>query len=254
MSESSEEKFNLQELNFLLLEILQDREEIRKLNEKHFNAMLSLYNDSKKLYEDTLKIQQELIERFGTDKINEKKSLASPNEIIITGIPENVNDKPIIIAEKVFESIGIEVPKTAIISSRKVIKKSKTRNISYSTSTDKILCNNNKPNTNSIIVSLSNPALTSKIIHRKCTHRNLKSSTVFSSAHATSEININKVYPASVYKLFIETRNASRLAGLSMPKIKENIILIKTDDNHPPISIKTREDLDKFKNSATILS
>ena len=45
---------------------------------------------------------------------------------MITGIPENINDKPIIIAEKVFESIGIEVPKTAIISSRKVIKKSKT--------------------------------------------------------------------------------------------------------------------------------
>ena len=79
--------------------------------------MLSLYNDSKKLYEDTLKIQQELIDRFGNDKINEKKSLASPNEIIITGIPENINDKPIIIAEKVFESIGIEVAKTAIISS-----------------------------------------------------------------------------------------------------------------------------------------
>ena len=151
--------------------------------------------------------QQELIERFHTYKIEEKKSSASPNEIIITGIPDNINDKPIIIAEKVFESIGIEFPKTAIISSLKVIKKSKTCNTtSYSTSIDKNICNNNKTNTNSIIVSLSNPALTSKIIHRKCTHRNLKSSTVFSSAHTTSEININKVYP--VYKLFIETRYA----------------------------------------------
>ena len=63
------------------------------------------------------------------------------------GILENINDKPLIIAEKVFESIGIEVPKRAIISSRKVIKKSKTRNAtSYSTPTDKNLCNNNKPN------------------------------------------------------------------------------------------------------------
>ena len=42
MSESSEEKFNLQELKYLLLKMLQDREEIRKLNEKHFDAMLSL--------------------------------------------------------------------------------------------------------------------------------------------------------------------------------------------------------------------
>ena len=141
--------------------------------------MLSLYNDSKKLYEDILKIQ---------------------------------------------------IPKTVIISSRKVIKKSKTRNTtSYSTSTDTNLCNKNKPNINSIIVSLSNPALTSKIIHRKYTHRNLKSSTVFSSAHTTSEININKVYPASVYKLFIETRNAPRSVGLSKQKINNKIILIKTE-------------------------
>ena len=74
-----------------------------------------------------LKIQQELIERFGTDKINEKKSLANPSETIITDIPERINVKPTVIAEKVFKSIGIEIPNSAILTSRKVIKKLKTR-------------------------------------------------------------------------------------------------------------------------------
>ena len=50
--------------------MLKDREEIQILIEKHFNSMISLYESTKKLYENTVKIQQELIQQHGTDKIS----------------------------------------------------------------------------------------------------------------------------------------------------------------------------------------
>ena len=86
MSEKCKENFDLQELKWLLLAILQDREEIRKLNEKRFNSMLALYNASKNLYEETLKIQKDLIKQYSIDKINEKKSLASSKYILLVGL------------------------------------------------------------------------------------------------------------------------------------------------------------------------
>ena len=106
MSKNCEEECDLKEVKFLLLDMLKDREEIQMLIEKHFNSMISLYESTKKLYEDTVKIQQELIQQYGTDTISKVQTKAS--EIIITGIPESVDEEPLVIAEKVLETIGIE--------------------------------------------------------------------------------------------------------------------------------------------------
>ena len=47
------------------------------------------------------KFQQELIQQYGTN-------ITKTSEIIITGIPESVDEEPLVIAEKVLETIGIE--------------------------------------------------------------------------------------------------------------------------------------------------
>lgn len=251
MSKNCEEECDLKELKFLLLNMLKDREEIQMLIEKHFNSMISVYESTKKLYEDTVKIQQELIQQYGTDIISKVQTSTKASEIIITGIPESVDEEPLVIAEKVLETIGIENPKLGIITSRKVVKKYNTSNsASDSMPKSQSSCKNHR-STKSIIVTLSSSVLTKKVIRQKCSHQNLKSSTVFSSALNSSEININELYPASFYKLFLDTRSALRSMGQAMPKIKNNVITIKSDDNHPPILIKSREDLDKFIKSTS---
>ena len=73
MSETQKEECVLQELKDLLLEMLKDREMIREMNEKHFKSMVSLYEASKKLYEDTVKIQQESIQQYGINKVSKKQ-------------------------------------------------------------------------------------------------------------------------------------------------------------------------------------
>ena len=75
--------------------MLKDRKEIQMLIEKHFNSMISLYESTKKLYEDTVKIQQELIQQYGTDIISKVQTSTKASEIIITGIPENVDEEQV---------------------------------------------------------------------------------------------------------------------------------------------------------------
>ena len=66
--------------------------------------MVSLYEASKKLYDDIMKINQEPIQQYGINKISKKQCSTKPSEIIITGIPESVND-------------CVDIHKTAILHS-----------------------------------------------------------------------------------------------------------------------------------------
>lgn len=254
----SEEICDLQELKKLLISFLSDREEIKKLNEKHFKNMNSLFEASKKLYEDTLKIQQDIIHQlgssFGYKQICEIQSVETePNEIIITGIPESVKNDPQSMAESVLKSIDSINLKKEIISTRKVSKKRKSQNLNKTSFTSNV--NNENKQTSSVIVKLSSPAVVNKIIRHKSLKRNLKASAVFPSVgnHCSSEINVNKVYSEELYKLFLDARAICRLKGLQMPKIVNNVIMVKTDDNHPPIPIRVKNDLENFTRTLNIL-
>ena len=95
------------------------------------------------------------------------QTLAKANEIIITGIPESVNEEPMDIAEKVSETIGIENPKIGIIASRKFVKKHNTSNsANHSMLTSQSTYKNHRSK-KLIIVTLSSSVLTMKIIHQK---------------------------------------------------------------------------------------
>ena len=123
------------------------------LIEKHFNSMISLYESTKKIYEDTVKIEQESIQQYGTNIISKVQASINANDII-TGIPESVDKEPLVIAEKVLETIGIENPKLGIITSRKVVKKDNTSNsASDSIPKSQSICKNHS-STKSIIVTL----------------------------------------------------------------------------------------------------
>ena len=108
MSGNCEEACDIKKLKSLLLEFLEDRKEIEKLNEKHFKCMLSLYNETRRLYEDTVRIQQEIIQKINIYENCKAQSVSRENEIIITGVPSDISDEPRIIAEKIFEKIGIQ--------------------------------------------------------------------------------------------------------------------------------------------------
>ena len=231
-------------MKILLLGFLEDRKEIKKLNEKHFNTMLSLYNETKRLYEETVRIQQEIIQKINNN-VSKVQSVPHKNEIIITGVPNDISDEPRIIAEKIFEKIGIENPKSVIVITRKIVKKSHTpkHNRFTTTTTNKSACDDTK----SIIVSLIDVSSKNKIIRRKCSHPNLKSPSVFPSTKNCSVINLNNLHSAEFYKLILDTRSFLSSKGLSMPKIyNNNKILVKMDNNHPPISIKVRADLENL--------
>ena len=200
MSKNFEEECDLKEVKFLLLDMLKDREEIQMLIEKHFNSMMSLYESTKKLYEDTVKIQQELIKQYGTDIISKVQTSTKASEIIITGIPESVDEEPLVIAEKVLETIGIENPKLGIITSRKI--RNITLLIQQVIRCQKVKVAARITGLRNRSLSICQVVLTKKVIRQKCSHQNLKSSTVFSSALNSSDININELYPASFYKLF----------------------------------------------------
>ena len=58
--------------------------------------------------------------------IYKTESIPDKNEIIITGVPNDLSKEPRIIAEKVFESIGMENPKSEIMKTRIAVKKSLT--------------------------------------------------------------------------------------------------------------------------------
>ena len=84
----------MEELKKLLVSFLSDREEIKKLNEKHFKNMSTLFEASKKLYEDRLKIQQNIIHQlgsgFGYKQICDIQSVKTePNEVIINEVITN---------------------------------------------------------------------------------------------------------------------------------------------------------------------
>ena len=66
--------------------------------------------------------------QYGIDIITKVHISTNASQIIITGIPKSFNEEPLIIAEKVLETIGIENPKLGITTSRKVVKKHNTSN------------------------------------------------------------------------------------------------------------------------------
>ena len=244
MSENCDEKCDMKELKQLLLEFLEDRKEIQKINEKHFKNMMSLYNASKRLYEDTVRIQQEIIEKFGNNQNIQAQSTSHENEIIITGVPNEISDEPGIIAEKIFKSIGVENPKSVIMKTRKVVKKPHTRSHNSSAISPSKSANDD---TKSIIVSLKNTKSTNEIIKRKCSRPNLISSLVFPKTKNSTKININHLYSQDFYRLFLDARSFLRSKSMSMPKIhNNNKILVKMDNNHPPIPIQVRADLDNL--------
>ena len=139
----SEEICDLQELKKLLISFLSDHEEMKKLNEKHLKNMNSLFEASKKLYEDTLNIQQNIIHYlgsgFGCKKICDIQSVEiEPNEVIITGIPESVKNDPETMAESVLKSIDSIYLKKEIISTIKVLKKRKSHNLNKTSFTSNV--------------------------------------------------------------------------------------------------------------------
>ena len=82
MSKNCEEMCDLKELKQLLLEFLEDCKEIKKINEKHFESVLSLYNASKQLYKETVRIQQEIIQKLNNyEKPCKTESVPDKNEI-----------------------------------------------------------------------------------------------------------------------------------------------------------------------------
>ena len=100
------------ELKQQLLKLLEDRKEIKKINKKHFESVLSLFNESKKI------IRRNSENSAGNNsKLNDyenpckTESVPDKNEIIITAVSNDLSEEPRIIAEKIFESIGMEKPK-----------------------------------------------------------------------------------------------------------------------------------------------
>ena len=60
--------------------------------------------------------------QYGIDIITKVHISTNASQIIITGIPKSVKEEPLVIAEKVLETIGIENPNLGIITSIKVIQ------------------------------------------------------------------------------------------------------------------------------------
>ena len=149
-----------------------------------------------------------------------------------------------VIAEKIFESIGMENSNSELMQTRIAVKNPHLHCQNNSaTSANKRACDDTK----SIIVSLKNAVYTKDIVRRKSLHPNLKSSLVFPKTKTCSKINLNHLYAKNFYNLFLDIRSFLRSKGLLMPKIhNNNKTVVKMDNNHPSIIIKERTDLDNF--------
>lgn len=166
----------------------------------------------------------------------ESNVIASPrnDEIIITGIPNDVVcEPPIILASKILSSVGVLNPEKCIISAR--VSKKKNNSVHKQTS--------------SVIVNVPNQTHLNSIIQNKANHRTLTSNKVFANTKTQSTININRLVPEPLYKLFLKTSDFARQNKLPVPRIYNNIIKLKIDNAHHAISISNQSELDQLVTS-----
>ena len=143
---------------------------------------------------------------------NELNCQLHKNEIFITGIPASISDYPISSTSRKIKSISVNVPKSSIISARKVRRKSHDNSSGFNIQTY------------SMIAKLSSKAEVDEVIRCKYSYQLLSSNKLFTfttNNKFTTTININRMFPSILYKLFLNALTFSKLNNLPKTYIKD---------------------------------
>lgn len=147
------------------------------------------------------------------------------NHIDITGTPYIEKNKPEEVAVKIFESVGVKIKTTDILSCESIVKNKGTQK------------------SHLIRAKLANKQLSSEIIKNK--NKTTLNKNIFGQEY-NGRIKIYESLTSETKKLLWETKNKALNAKWKYVWIKNQKILARKEDNSPVVAISFETDLEKI--------
>lgn len=171
-----------------------------------------------------------------TDGIARAMAMTDSCEVRITGIPLSDSNTPLELALRVLEFIGLESPKSHVLSKRDWTNKAGT-NVSES---DTI------KSTTSIVIELAAAKTRDSVLLKAGNLRDKTATDVFGYGGNTP-IYINALWPAPVYKILREARRVASLLHYASPIVLSLVVHMRETRKSDPIPIYSISDLKLLK-------
>ena len=152
-----------------------------------------------------------------------------PCEILVTGISKSLSQNPIILAKRMLLFIGLSSAINFIFS---------TRSWKYQ--------HQKSDTTRGFVMKFSSQIVRNQVLTKLRSFRNLKSNSIFGTAHNNNSIKVTDLLPKSTYLLLLKARKMHKILKYFPPVVKNGMIYMRKNSYTPLIPIFTENDLSKL--------
>ena len=180
---------------------------------------------------------------------------AHENELIISGIPDTINDSPQHIVGSVLSAlhtsdVSSEISEIRVLNCKPALTSDSTlcSNKVYSTTLNRIASTSKSPSpktngTKAIIVSFKSVQARNRVINHKRVKRDLSVKKFF-SYDTSSKIYVNEFLSCNKYTLLTRCRAKSRELGYKYVWVRSGKIAVRRAEGKPIVHINTLHDIE----------